>query len=315
MSRNHDGLRCVGRWTLPGRRWRFCRAVAGVACLSFGLAAAQGVAEESRPDHCEGTGEGAYRVLELQRADASLSLVLFGTRHRTDPADPVWVELERLVAKALPIMVLVEGDSPVQATREAAIARGGEPGFLCWLAAQRGAACQSLDLPEPEEARRLLERHSPDEVLLFLTVRVLAYYNARGATERPPGDVVLRALRRYGPMVGLPDASSADLDRTCKRTLHRSWDPGAVSVEWHDPRQRELLTQRISRESNELREPYMLEKLLESSRGGARVFAAVGEGHVCNLQAVLRARWRDAAGGGSSAASPTSAGSGPETRR
>lgn len=244
-------------------------------------------------DHgCEGTGQGVYRVVELRGRESAL--VLFGTRHRTDPADPVWAELEQRVAALRPTVILVEGDGPPEPTRELAITHGGDGGFLCWLATQRRVPCRSLDLPEPEEARRLLLRHDPDEVLLFLTVRALAYFNPRPTAERPPGDLVQWALRRYGPMAGLPAATEAGLGATCERVLHRSWDPSAVTTDWHDPRKSDLQTQRISRESDELREPYMLERLLASPGGEARVFAVVGEGHLCNLQADLRARWEEA---------------------
>ena len=242
---------------------------------------------------CEGRGEGAYRVLELRGPDASL--VLFGTRHKTDPADPALAEMERRVDALGPTIILVEGAiGPSHPDRRTAIAYGGEDGLLCWIARQRGIPCRSADLPESEEARRLLHRHSPEEVLLFLTVRVLAYFNPRPTSQRPPGELVAWAIHRYASLVGLPTTTTSDdLARVCERALHRRWNPSAVTTDWHDPTQDALLTQRMSRESNELREPYMLEQLLDAARNGARVFAALGEGHVCNVRAALGARWHE----------------------
>jgi hypothetical protein len=203
-------------------------------------------------------------------------------------------ELERRVIAFSPTLVLVEGPvEPVEQDRETAIAHGGEEGLLCHLAARRGIPCQSLDLPEAEEARRLLQRHAPDEVLLFLSVRVLAYFNPRPASQRPPGELVAWTLRRCGPLAGLPDATEEDLARAFERRLHRRWEPGAVTTACHDPARRALLTQRMSRESNALREPYMLDQLLAGARRGARVFASLGEGHLCDFQAELSRRWKD----------------------
>jgi hypothetical protein len=258
--------------------------------VGSGVPAGSGLTERGR---CDGEGEGPYRVVELRSPDASL--VLFGARHRTDPGDPILAEMERRLAALSPTVILVEGATgPVDVDRQTSIMHGGEMGLLCWLASQRGIPCRSADLTEPEEARRLLRRHSPEEVLLFLTVRVLAYFNPRPASQRPPGDLVTWAIHRYAPLVGLPPTITADdLARICERALHRRWRPSDVTTDWHDPRKDDLLTQRMSRESNELREPYMLEQMLDSAGKGARVFVALGEGHVCNVGVELRALWEE----------------------
>jgi hypothetical protein len=49
-----------------------------------------------------------------------------------------------------------------------------------------------------------------------------------------------------------------------------------------------MLTQRISREDNALREPFMAEQLILAARPGERVFAVFGEGHICNLRQPIR---------------------------
>lgn len=279
-----------------------------VAALAVLCLAGPGVAAPLKPadgEACAGSGEGTYRVVELRSQRAAL--VLFGSRHRTDPTDPIIRELEGRVAAFSPTLILVEGPTEtVEADRDIAIAHGGEAGLLCFLAEQRGVPCRSVDLTEEEEARRLLQRHNADEVLLFMVVRPLAYFNPRPASQRPPGDLVAWALRRYGPLVGLPDATEADLARTCKRVLHRPWDPPSVTTEWHNPKKRDLLTQRMSQESNALREPYQLEQILGAAQEGARVLVSMGEGHVCNLRTELKRRWaqQEAAAGRSAPTAP-----------
>ena len=269
----------------------------GLIGLYFQLARPAVGAPAHGVEHCEGTGEGSYRVLELEGRNASL--VLFGARHRTDPADPIFDEIERRVAQFRPTIMLVEGSGSVEetSTRELAITHhGGEMGFLCWLARERRIPCRGTDLTEAEEAHRLLRHHSPDEVLLSLVVRVLAYFNPKPASQRPPGDLVDWAIHRYGPLVGLESASERDVARTCNSALGRAWKPTAITTEWHDPRKSDLLTQRMSRESNDLREPFIVEQILNAAVKGERVFASLGEGHVCDFPGTLTPRWNDRAG-------------------
>lgn len=239
-------------------------------------------------DGCDGTGSGPYRVLEHRRGDARL--LVLGARHRTDPADPILEEIEQRFLALDPTEVMVEGAGPEPDDRDTAIRHGGENGLLCWLARQHKIACRSLDLPEAEEARRLMSRHPAEEVLLFFVVRVLAYFNPRPPSQRPPGDLAAFAVARYAPLVGLPATSPEQLEPICRRALGRRWDPAAITTAWHDPRKVDLLTQRMSRESNALREPYMLESMLGALQGGSRVLAVVGEGHLCNLAPSLVSR-------------------------
>jgi len=271
-------------------------ALAAALCLTTPW---PGAAEER--GRCEGAREGSILTVELSSDQGAL--LLFGARHRTDPADPFLAELERQVEAFAPTVILFEGDRPpVGATRQEAVVGGGEMGLLCWLAARRRIPCQGADLPEAEEARQLLAHHPPDEVLLFMTVRLLAYFNPRPAAQRPAGDLVAWALPRLAPLVGLREAEAGEaLRRAWERELHRPFAPEAVTTAWHDPRYDDLPTQRMFRESNGLREPYMLERLLSASRGGARVFAALGEGHVCDLRPGLRQRWRERPGAGEGA--------------
>jgi hypothetical protein len=90
------------------------------------------------------------------------------------------------------------------------------------------------------------------------------------------------------------EATKADLAAIWERTLHRPCDPGDVTPEWHDPFKDETVIQRISREDNALREPFMIEQLVQAAKPGARVFAIFGEGHVCNLREPLKEALRRA---------------------
>jgi len=257
--------------------------------LSIVLASVFAVQLASMPDAtCKGEGEGNYRVIDVKNSDARV--VVFGDRHSTDPADPFFHEVERLVTELSPTVIVVEGQpgGPKPESRTVAIQHGGAGGLACWLASRSSVPCVYADLTEDEEARRLLKKYQADEVLVYFVVRVLAYFNPRPAAERPPGDLVEFALRRAAPLVGKPTASQEDLAMMWRRVLHRRFDPKEVTTDWHHPFKKEMITQRISREDNALREPYMIEQLIGAATPGARVFAVYGEGHVCSMRRRLR---------------------------
>lgn len=283
MSSSQSGMRSVSFFRASG--------LALTAFLAFASPPGVGRASAAAPPACDGTASGGVHVLEL--AGPAGSVMLVGTQHRTDPADPVWDELERRVVGFKPTRYLVESLGKPAASREEAIQRGGESAFVCWLAAQQSAACGGLDLPESEEVARLRRKHTAEEVLLLKVIQVVAYFNPRPPDQRPPGDPLVWALKRYAPMAGLPDATPADIERICQQVLHRPWVTSEVTTEWHDPRRSDMLTQVMSQESNALREPYMLEQLLSAAGPGHRVFATVGEGHVCDLWSELSKRWAE----------------------
>jgi hypothetical protein len=243
---------------------------------------------------CKGEGEAEYRVIDLRRGETRL--VVFGARHLTDPAGPIFAEIERRVAELSPTVILVEGQAGNEkaTSREIAVRHGGEAGFGCWLAGERGVPCRHADLAEAEEAKRLLRSFSADAVLVYFVVRGLGYFNPRPADQRPPGDLVEWLLRRYAPLVGRPVATKSDLARAWERVMHGAFEPEAVTTEWHSPFKHEMVTQRISREDDGMREPLMIDLMLDAAKPGARVFAIFGEGHVCHLRRPLAQAWEKA---------------------
>jgi hypothetical protein len=119
-------------------------------------------------------------VVDLARGDARL--VVFGGRHSSDPADPMFEQIDAAFAALAPAFALHEGTPPaVELDREIAIRRHGEAGLVRRLAARAGIETASMDIPLPNEARLLGRELSRSEALVYLVVRQLASFNRKTA--------------------------------------------------------------------------------------------------------------------------------------
>jgi len=225
----------------------------------------------------------------VEVGDAASRLVLFGAPHGTDPAHPVFDQIEAAFEQLAPGAALHEGTAPrLEAQREVAIRRHGEAGLIRWLAARAGFASASMDIPLPAEAR-LLRRALPlPEALLFLVVRQLASYNRK--TARVDFDGYFGDFfARIAPGLGLAAIDWPMVEAAHRALLGRPLAARQVTALQTDPMRAELLTQRIARRSNRLRDAYMLRRLLAARAAQARVFAVVGVSHAVMLEPALRA--------------------------
>lgn len=214
-------------------------------------------------------------------------LLLFGGRHSSDPTDPMFVQLAAAFAALAPAFALHEGTPPaVEADAEIAIRRHGESGLLRHLAARAGIATASMDVPLPEEARRLRAAIGPGDALVYLVVRQLASFNRKTARLDFDG-YFADFFALVGPALGLA-IDWPLVGREHARLLRRPLAARAVTARETDPMRDELPTQRIARLSNRLRDEHMLGRLLAARAAHPRVFAAVGVSHAVMLEPALR---------------------------
>jgi hypothetical protein len=225
-------------------------------------------------------------VVAVARQEARL--VLFGGRHSSEPADPMFDQIETAFATLSPTFALHEGTPPaVETDREIAIRRHGEAGLVRHLAARAGIETASMDIPLEEEAR-LLRREIPQaDALVYLVVRQLASYNRKTARMDFDG-YFADFFARIAPSLEL----SIDwplIEQEHRRVLGRPLSARSITAVETDPMRDELPTQRISRLSNRLRDEHMLGRLLAALDEHRRVFATVGVSHAVMLEPALRA--------------------------
>lgn len=225
-------------------------------------------------------------VVDVGRAGSRL--VLFGGRHSSDPADPMFALIEATFARLAPAVALHEGTPPaVEPEREIAIRRHGEAGLVRHLAARAGIGTASMDIPLPDEARLLLREVSPGDALVYLVVRQLASFNRK--TARMDFDGYFGDFfALIGPALGLA-IDWPLIEREHRRLLGRPLAPRDVTALETDPMRDDLPTQRLSRLSNRRRDEHMLAQLLAALAAHARVFATVGVSHAVMLEPALRA--------------------------
>jgi hypothetical protein len=226
-------------------------------------------------------------VVEIARGPHRLRL--FGAPHSTDPALPVFDQIEAAFHACAPDFALHEGTPPaVEPDREVAIRRHGEAGLVRHLAARAGIATDSMDIPLEDEAQWLRREIVLREALVFLVVRQLASYNRK--TARMDFDGYFGDFfARIAPGLGLPAIDWPLVEDAHRRVLGRVLDRQRVTAFETDPIRDELLTQRIARLSNRRRDEHMLRRLLDALDTHASVFASVGVTHAVMLEPALRA--------------------------
>jgi len=216
-------------------------------------------------------------------------LLLFGARHSSDPADPMFDQIEAAFSELSPAFALHEGTPPaVEADREIAIRRHGEAGLVRHLAARAGIDTASMDIPLAEEARLLRREVAQGDALVFLVVRQLASYNRK--TAKMDFDSYFgEFFERIAPALELAAIDWPLIDAEHARMLGRPLSARTVTAIETDPMHDDLPTQRISRLSNRLRDEYMLGRLVCALGAHERVFATVGVSHAVMLEPALLA--------------------------
>lgn len=226
-------------------------------------------------------------VVDVARAGARL--VLFGSAHSSDPAHPTFARLEDTFMRLAPAFALHEGTPPaVEGEREIAIRRHGEAGLVRHLAARAGIETASMDIPLEDEARLLLAEIGQRQALVYLVVRQLASFNRK--TARMDFDGYFGDFfARIAAALELDAIEWAHVEAEHRQVLGRPLQARRVTAFETDPMCDELVTQRISRLSNRLRDEHMLARLLDAQARYPRVFATVGVSHAVMLEPALRA--------------------------
>jgi hypothetical protein len=216
-------------------------------------------------------------------------LLLFGARHTSDPADPMFDQIEAAFSELSPAFALHEGTPPaVEADREIAIRRHGEAGLVRHLAARAGIETASMDIPLAEEARRLRREVARGDALVFLVVRQLASYNRKTA-KMDYDSYFGEFFELIAPALELAAIDWPLIDAEHARLLGRPLSARTVTAIETDPTHDDLPTQRISRLSNRLRDEYMLGRLVDALGAHERLFATVGVSHAVMLEPALLA--------------------------
>ncbi|MCA3017949.1 MAG: hypothetical protein ING71_00550 [Rhodocyclaceae bacterium] len=226
-------------------------------------------------------------VLKFKTARGDL--LYFGAAHSNDPLHPQFATISACWEKLKPTTVLLEGGVPQTANDASqAIARNGEAGFVGFLAAKSGAKVSALERGIDAQAAMLEKKFTKVELKLFYTLRQLQQVKreknpAIGSDWDGWANWWLGPNGFFNFVPSLKNSPPFNVEEL--KSLTKIHFPSLR--EWHDiddsqfdPRFADSLTQRVAREASDLREPQMVQTILENLKDGRRVFAIAGASHV-----------------------------------
>lgn len=216
-------------------------------------------------------------------------LYYFGARHTYDPADPQLAQIERAWSEFRPDIAFTEGGSPpLEATREEAVRKHGETGFVRFLAARDDVPVTTLDPSRAEEVAALSSKFSKEQIKLFFILRGASQFIAREGVEKVDAEIE-RVLRIYNASPGLGGSprTLAEVASAYSRSFPGRYTD--VRGEWFDPVRRDTFLNEIARAGSDYRDRFVVAKLLAHVRDGRRVFAVIGGSHVMMQERALRA--------------------------
>jgi hypothetical protein len=241
-------------------------------------------------------------VFEVTKGSKYLSY--FGSDHTTEIGDPLFPKIQKAFEDARPQLVLVEGMESINDSKEEVdeIARNislresmefGESSYVLKLAIDSGVEFES---PEPNfslEIQMLLDKgYTKKDIFTFYAYRDIYQY------QRDHKDRHMEALREFlAPILQKLRVSSkasqeeitsftnelfSDIDLNSDKYAKES-DP----IPW--PEHPQVVTNDISRASNDFRDRHIVERIAEALKNYDRVFVIYGATHAVKQEPAIRA--------------------------
>lgn len=230
-----------------------------------------------------------------QELRAGGALLFIGTRHTSDAKDPQLDEIARLWSLFSPTLVLNEGGNPRLPfdSREEAVQRFGEMGFVRWMATQRGVTAFSADPSWSDEIAFVSGRHSPKLAKVFYAIRAVPVFK-----RRPDGTPLEARVDRFLSSPELtalpgPPRSADELDQMLATNVWGLTDWRNATVEWTSPQERLGMLNEVGRTSSLFREAHMTKRILEAVSRGERVLVVAGRSHLNELREAILTGLRD----------------------
>jgi hypothetical protein len=227
-------------------------------------------------------------VLEINSDKGSL--LYFGTEHTTDVNHPQFDLMDSLWNEFKPTIAFSEGGIwELEESREKAISKHGEHGFLRFLSERDSIAIHSIEPMADEEIEYLLERFSPEEVKLYYLLRQVVQYRRMKYIE-PIEDYIEKYIFIFGDNERLQGVINSvnEFEEIYSKYIDEPDDWRTIPATWFNPLLDETIFNQIGRTSSRFRDEYIVKKLTEQVYKGSRVFAVVGLTHVVMQEPVLR---------------------------
>jgi hypothetical protein len=233
--------------------------------------------------------------LDLQGQNGA-RLIYFGVHHTFDPADPQYVEMEKIWRELQPTEAFFEGTGTfIGETLTDALRQSGEPGLMRHLGSVAGVPTHSLEPTRDAEVETLLQKFSAEQLVLFYVTRSVVQVRDRRGSSGSGLDSVFN--QQLGQIHNTAALATTLRDITAFRAAYQRWfpgtDPALASARWFDPTRTSADTgskffNDVNRASSLFRDFYMYRLLVRAWRPNVRIFAEVGRDHIPAQAAALK---------------------------
>lgn len=227
---------------------------------------------------------GEPYVLNLQSRAGSL--LYFGSRHTTDPANAQIDSIVTLWHAFKPTVALAESRKARRGSMHAGVKTFGESAVPVSLAREADIPVYTYEPPLESEIAALLPSWSKERLLLFY---ILRSYTARAVLRRSDGQA-RELIRERGEWPGLegaiPSLSAMDSIWRVQFPDGLAWRELPWQATW--PTGSESWLNEVSADVNRVRDQYMVAVIADLVGRGERVFAVVGSSHVVMQEPALR---------------------------
>lgn len=265
----------------------------------FSFAASTLSAESKKPvkprSYLELASTGKLSIVPYvwERRTNGKHIVVIGTRHIRNPRSPMYDRIESIFKRVKPQLVIHENVAPPALsamTRDQAIEAGADLGFSVHAARKYGASIRSGDASVQDEFKSLLAHYPPGDVLVFVTAQRLI-----GSNRKPSVKSIVAEypsfFENYLARNGIPkrqgfetwDGFLREYKRVMGRPFSRdSWNPDFINPTLNTGRLSE-----IARNSDALRDRYLLASIKKALQEQDRVVVVFGGWHVLALEPEL----------------------------
>lgn len=231
-------------------------------------------------------------VLDIK--NGTKRLVYYGARHSFDPADSMFIDIEKRFYELDPDLVFNEGGDgwPEIADRDSTIILTGDPGFTRYLGRKSKAVVKSIEPPDSAEYAYLLSKFNKNDVVLMYACRQIDQFRQQEGVTDSTFTAYMEFFLNQMRDNGMPlndnevrmDHVKAHYQALLKSPLNwKTFDPTI-----YYPTHSQTLLNEIMRESTYFRDRYIISQLQQAFKRSDKIFIVMGGSHLVIEEPALK---------------------------
>lgn len=236
---------------------------------------------------------------KLYLASKGKELLYFGTYHSNNPKDSLFLTIKEEFMKFQPDYVLYEGGNwPIFNDPDSTVLVSGEPGFVISLCQKSQKENRSIEPNEEDEYKFLLRKHEFNWVVLMYLCRqvdqqqrFMALHHTTDEQFAKNIGYFLNQLKRKGMPLEKSQMDYAYWKGVYQRLLKKELDWRTFNPNEYYPNFSLTPMNEINRSSDNFRNRYMIDNILNSFSTHTKVMVVVGGGHLIVQEELLKYRF------------------------